>query len=307
MRDRLAAFLARHPELGAFAHKLEKDNVGFLASAVAWSLLTSMVPVVVALIAIGGLFMRSPGLHQSLVDHLSGALQGAIDRNEIDGIVRGATRHIGLLSLLGFVGLVWGGSNLGGAISTVFQPIFQVRGRPWVREKLIDIGMILVFTVLLLVVVVATSVAAFINALFVHLPLPGVAQFVLGTTIGLLAAFVLFSLIYVVFPNTEPRFKLENVWPAAGIVAVLFEGLTFIFPIYVKTSHFQRYGAVVFSILVLTAWIYFLSILLVMGAELVAVGALHDARRHHQPIGPAPDGTVPQREDTDTEGSAVAS
>jgi uncharacterized BrkB/YihY/UPF0761 family membrane protein len=58
----------------------------------------------------------------------------------------------------------------------------------------------------------------------------------------------------------------------------------------------QRYGAVLFPILVLTAWIYFFSVILLVGAEVLAFGAIEEAERGEQPIGPEPEETVPQHE-----------
>ena len=48
-------------------------------------------------------------------------------------------------------------------------------------------------------------------------------------------------------------------------------------------------------IVVVGVWIYFFALILVLGAEAVAFGALADARAAGQSVGPAPDGTVPQR------------
>jgi len=71
----------------------------------------------------------------------------------------------GLLSIIGVLGVLWGGSNVGGAISTVFQPIFHVKGRSFLVEKLIDVGMIIVFTALMLVIIGATAAGALLNRL----------------------------------------------------------------------------------------------------------------------------------------------
>jgi len=294
MGERWKAFTEKHPDIMAFAEKLGKDNVGFLASALAWTLLTSIVPIVVGLVAISGLFLRNPSTQQAVEDHLSAALQGVLNAKDIQSLVSVSINHTGLLGIIAFVGLMWGGSNIGGALSTVFQPIFQVRGRDFLREKLIDVGMIFIFTVLMVVIIAATTAPALLDRLFVGVQMPGIVAFAIGTLVTLLAAFLLFAVIYLVFPNTEPRFKLENIWLGAGVAAIMFQIVTFVFPLYVRFSHFQRYGAVLLPILLLTAWIYFLSVIIVVGAEFVAFDALREARRQREPIGPTPDGTVPQ-------------
>ena len=92
------------------------------------------------------------------------------------------------------------------------------------------------------------------------------------------AAFLLFAVIYLAFPNTEPRFRLGTIWPGAAIAAVLFELLTSSWPLYAHFAHFSRYVTVLFPLLVLTAWIYFFCMILLVGAEVVAIRALREAR-----------------------------
>lgn len=294
MRGKVMNFFHKHPDMQAFLGKVGQDNIGFLASAVSWTLLTSVVPIVVGLTAISGLVLRSPGTQAVVVSHLSAALQGVLTPAQISDLVKVSVQNSGILGLIGVLGLAWGGSNVGGAISTVFQPIFHVRGRSLIDEKLIDVGMIVVFAILLLVIVAVTSAGALINRLVSGLPTPGVAEWIVATAISLIAAFLLFSVTYIVFPNTQTRFKLHNVWPGAGIAAVLFQIMTYIWPIYSHFSHFQKYTAVLASLLVLTAWLYFFSVIMVLGAEVVAFAALRQAERLGKPIGPLPNDTVPQ-------------
>jgi membrane protein len=304
--DTISAFFKRHPGLSTFIGKLRKDNVGFLASALAWSLLTSMVPVIVGLVGIIGLVLRDSSKQSVVVSHLSQALQGVLTPKEIGDLVTASTRHSALFAAIGILGIFWGGSNLGGTISTVFQPIFQVRGRDWYVEKLIDVLMFLVFIVLMIVVIAAASAEALLGRLFSNVALPGVMQLLVGTAVALLAAFLLFSVTYLVFPNTKPRFKFHNVWPGAGIAAVLFQVLSYMWPIYARFSHFSHYSAVIFSLLLFAAWLYFLATILIIGAEFVSIGALRGSRANKEPARPLPDGTVPQRLDDETDAGMTA-
>ncbi len=297
MPDFLSHFLNRYPTVKSFIEKVMKDNIGMLASVVAWSVLTSIVPIVVGLLAITALVLRDAHTQAQVIDHVYSALQGVLTKKDIQGLVKTSIQHNGLLGIIGFVGILWGGSNVGGSISTVFQPIFQVRGRDFLKEKLIDIGMIFVFTALMIVIVVGTTAAAFLSQLTSNFPLPGGIAFLIGTAISLIAAFLLFAMIYIVFPNTEPRFRLGSIWIGTAIAAVLFQALTYIFPLYQSVSHFQRYGALIGAVLLLTAWIYFFALITVIGAEFVSFRALREAREEGRSIGPAPDGNVPQRSD----------
>lgn len=295
MGAKFSALLNRHPTLKSFLIKVGKDNIGFLASAVAWSILTSLVPIMAGVVAISGLVLQGSGQERTVIDHLSGLLQGVLDYATIKQAVDATVNNTGLLGLIGLAGILWGGSNIGGAVATVFQPVFQVRGRPFIPEKLIDFTMVFVFTALMVIIVAATTAGALLDKLIAYPAYSGVTTYIITISISLLAAFVLFTFIYLVFPNTNPRFKLRNVWLGSAVAAVLFQILTLIWPLYTHFVRFDRYSALLASLLVLTAWIYFFALILLFGAEIVSFQSLRAANAEHIPIGPSPDGTVPQR------------
>lgn len=289
----VTGFFQRHPSLVLFARKVVQDNITFLASAVAWTLLTSIVPIVVGLVAISSLFLKDPASRQVVVDKLSSALQGTLQPQDIELLVTTSIRKSSVLALIGVVGILWGGSNVGGSFSTVFQPIFEVNGRDFLKEKALDLAMIFVFVALMLVIVVATTAGAVFTRFFPAGPIPGSTAFVIGTAISFAAAFLLFMILYLVFPNPQPRFKVGHVWRGSLVAAVLFQLLSFIWPLYTQISHFSRYGAVIAPLVVLAAWIYFFSLILMVGAEIIAFKAIEEANRKGQPVGPRPGNVVP--------------
>ena len=288
--------LDEHQGIKGFLTKLGTDNIGLLAAALSWNILTSIVPIVVGLVAISSLFLRSPSAQHTVVSHLSQALQNVFTPAELQTLVSASVKHSGVLGIIGFVGVLWGGSNVGGAISTAFQAIYETTGRNFFKEKLLDIGMIFVFTALMLIILAATAAGSIINRLVAGFPLPGVSQFVIGTALSLLAAVLLFGVIYTAFPNINPRFKWADVWPGAVMAAILFEIITYIWPIYAHFAHFNKYGAVFVPLIVLTAWIYFFSMITLLGAEVSAVRAIRQANAHGDSYGPPPGQSVPQHQ-----------
>lgn len=287
--------LAGRSRAAAFIAKLTKDNVGLLASVIAWAVLSSIIPIAVGLIAISGVVLRDPVRQRIVINNLSQALQQVLTASDLRTLVHVVVQHTGLLSVLAAVGVLWGASNVGGAVSTVFQPIFQVRGRSILQQKVIDIGMIFVFTVLMLVIITGTTAGALLTRVLARVPLAAASSFVIGTIVSLLAAYLLFFVTYAVFPNIQPCFKVGHVWRGALIAAVLFQGLSYVWPLYALFFHPQRYGGILAPIIILGLWIYFFSVILVLGAEVVAFGALEEARVAGKAVGPASDGTVPQR------------
>ncbi len=274
--------------------KLSKDNLGALAAVVSWNVVTSLAPILVGLLAISGVVLKgNPSAQLSVISHLSRALQGVLSPAEIKNLVATSTKHSGLLGIVGFVGILWGGANVGGAISTVFQAIFEVKGRNFIVEKLIDIVMIFVFAALMIIIIVGTTAGAVVKQLFSSFPLGGFTTFIIGTAVSLIAAFLLFASIYAVFPHVERRFKFANLWKGALAAAIVFEILTYIFPLYARFAHFKSHGALLGAIALLMAWVYFFAITLLLGAEVVAFGAIDEAKSQHEAVGPDPDGSVP--------------
>jgi membrane protein len=267
-----------HPTLRLFLDNIQRDNIGMLAGFVSWSILTSIIPLTVGVVAISGLFLQSPQAQADLVQKLSQLFQGAISPEDIGTWVRAVPHHAGLIGIIGAAGVLWGASNIGGSFSTIFNVIFASRPRPFIREKLINIGMVFVFAGLMLVIVFGTTASAFLNKLAATLPFPAAAEVVIVTAISLVSAFVLFSAIYSVFPNVQAEYKLRNVWMGSLLAAVLFQVVTTIWPLYVRLSHPSRFGSVFFTFIVLTAWLYCFSYILILGAEVIAVASMREMR-----------------------------
>jgi membrane protein len=289
------SFMDRHPNVKAFLEKIGKDNIGMLAAFVAWTILTSIVPIMVGLVAITGLFLRDPGVQASVVNHIESATQGTFNRTEIMNLVHLTTQHTGILGLIGFLGLLWGGSSAGGAISTAFQAIFETTGRNFIKEKLIDVGMVFVFTALMLVIIAGSAAGSLISTLVKGVPLPGLVEGI-GLGVSLISAFILFMAIYLVFPNIDPPFKFGNIWKGALVSSVLFTILSLIWPLYAHFQNFGKYGQLLSSMLLLTAWIYFFCMILMVGGEVVAFAAIQQAHEEGKSLGPEPTESVPQHE-----------
>lgn len=308
--NKVKSFLNNHPAFKGFLEKLGKDNIGMLAAFVSWSVLTSLVPIAVGLIFIATLFLHSPSTQHAVESKLSAALLGVISRHDLQAMVKGSLQHSGLLGVIGILGVLWGGSNVGGSLSTAFQAIFEVPGRNFFKEKLIDVGMIVVFTALLLVTLIATAAGAFLDQIFHSFPLSGASTFVIGTGISLVSAFLLFFAIYLVFPPIKPPFRLGNVWKGALLGAVLFQILTYIWPLYSHFANVGRYASILGALAILTTWVYFFAMITMIGAEVVAVGAIREAEREGKSVGPRPQENVPQHKvlrDVKQKGSSSAS
>jgi membrane protein len=294
LSDKYQAIKDRHPFLGALITKLQQDNIGMLTGFVSWSILTSLVPIVVGIVALSGLVLQNPSREQAVVKQLSHALKGVLSPSDIANLVAAATSHTGLLALVGLAGVIWASASVGGSIATSFLPIFEVGRRPYLKQQAINLVMIFLLTAAMILVVAGSLASAFLNDLLGAAAVPAVVQFAIGTAISMGAAFVLFGSIYFVYPNIDLQFKLGHVWRGALLSAGLFQAVSYIWPLYAHFSNFSKYSAFLVSLLILSAWIYFFAMIMMIGAEIGAVGAIREAQRQGKSVGPMPLQAVPQ-------------
>ena len=281
-----------HPTLKAYSEKVRKDNIRFLVSAVAWNIMVSAIPITIATIALSNVVFADGKQRREIVRQLSRAFQGVLQPHYLDRVVGLTVHHSVALVLLTVVAALWGAWNIGFALSQSFNAMFEVRERSFVQEKLIDIAMFFVMMLLTFGIVAATSTQGAMTETIRHTALPDGLAVALETAITLLCAFVLFAVIYSVYPNTHKRMKVAHVWQGALIAAVLFQLLTYVWPLYEK--HFQKYGGLLFPLLVLILWIYLFSFILVVGAEVVAITTIKRAEETGDEVGPAPNDSVPE-------------
>lgn len=258
---------------GQLIRRYGEDRADLLAAAVAFNALSSMFPIILGVLAIVGLILRSPDA-QARAQALVLSTVPAEGAASVVQAISGASQNAGLFGLLSLVGLLWGGSNLFGALETAFDLVYQVPPRSFVRQKLMAVGMMLLFALLVVAELVATIVAQLVGRLAQSLPMvgPGVAPAVVvaGGAISLLAAFALCFAIYYVVPNV--RLAASQVLPGTLFASLALVLLTQVFPLYaLYLGNFNRYGAIFGLFFLLMAWAYLVAQALMVGAELNAL------------------------------------
>jgi YihY family inner membrane protein len=284
--------LDQHPSLKAYLEKIQKDNIRFLVAAVGWNILMAAIPMTIGIIALSRILLPDHGQKSEVVKQLSRAFQGVLGPHYLDRVVNLSVQHSGWLLAFTLLAALWGAWNIGLALSDAFDAMFEVNERPFLKEKLIDLSMFFVLLALVYAIVSITSANGDISQTVRDAGLPHLVALIVITLLSLCCAFVLFTVLYMVYPNTRMSYRLRNVWHGALLAAILFQLLTYIWPLY--EAHFAKYGGLLFPFLVLVLWVYFFSLIAVIGAEVVALTVLHEARQTGEEVGPAPDGSVPE-------------
>lgn len=252
--------------------KVQEDNAFNWAIIIAWNTLTNLFPLVLVSAAVLGLVLgmlgvSSKGIYSALLSIIP---NNDSARGEALNALNTFQQRSGLFFVIGFAGLLWTATGLFRSMEQAFAVIYHTRQRSLVRGILMSFAMMLVFIALVGVMVVSSTLLGYAKSLSF---LPGfvtgnpVVALVIQLIIGGVAGFLLFLSIYYVVPNREQQWS--KVIPGAAVAALLFEGLTLLFPVYIRfTGNGTAYGKTFGLIFLLMTFFYFLGIVTMVGVEM---------------------------------------
>lgn len=244
-------------------------DAGLLAAAIAYHAVFALFPIALAVIAILGFVMRDPAV--------LAAVQGAIVRPlppelgaEVEAVLVGTSQAAGVIGLVGLAGLLWAGSTLFGVLQKVFNRVYEVADRSFARQRLLGFAMIFVFTALVLVSVLGSSLAQAVALLaddWLQWLAPGLVNLaaVASLVVSAAASFLLFLVLYRIVPNAA--LTVGHVWPGTLAGGLLFVLLVQVFPIYLRlVADFDRFGALFGFLFLVLTWFFFVGQVIILGA-----------------------------------------
>jgi YihY family inner membrane protein len=256
------------------------------ATIIAWNLFFAFFPMVFLAISAVGLALRDPGTRATVVQQVLAAFPSCNAHQSSGGSCQIVTalddfrRSSGVFAVIGILGLIWSGSSLFGAIEQGLDNLYGARSRSFVRQKLMAIGMVVIFAVMAVPLVVSGSVLGLLQSLtgvpdFLR---SGPASLLLQVGAGIVDASLLFGLIFYVVPNRKQR--VHDILPGAISAGVIFEGLTLLFPLYFGlVTHSPQWGQTFGFIFVLLFYFFLLGQIVMLGG---AVNAEVAAAPHPQ-------------------------
>lgn len=263
----------------AFFTKFNNDWVMNFSSGLAFNILTSLVPIVIAITSIAGFVVSAldPSTRNRLISGIGSIFPSTVSngQNVLAPALISMSKNAGLLGIIAIVLAVFGGSRLFVTLEGYFDVIYHTRPRTLVRQNVMAFFMMLVFIVLVPLMTFAGSGPALVLSLLKATPLAGIPGanllFSLGGILsGLLVAWIFFLVIYIVVPNQKISFR--NSWLGALVAAILVQLYLTLFPFYVThflNSYTGAAGAAGFAIILLL-FLYYFSVILLLGAEINA-------------------------------------
>ncbi len=269
------------------------DRGTMLAAAIAYNVLFSLFPLVLALVAVSGFVLRDAAVRDDAIARLEEALPLSGDgRDAIATALRTAAGGATTATLVAIPGLLWSASGMMGAMRSAVDAALgpDGGGRGFLRGKLIDLAFVLGVGVLALASLVLTVVgqkADEVRDLSRDWPdpLPSLVDALAGSAVPVLvvaASAAVFAILYRVLPARPPG---RGALAVGVLVATLaFEILKRGFAYYV--TGFANYASVYGSLGAVIAFLFFVyvaALILIVGAE--AAAAFRDLDAEPQPAG----------------------
>ncbi len=242
------------------------------AAALTYYALMSLFPTLLLAVSLLGVLGEYPGTYNAIIAHLRGVVP-ADTLAPLNDAVRATLKSKGTASVALVAALataLYGTTGYLEAVRRALNVVSHATGtRSFVRRKLIDIASTLVLLALLL----ATLVLVFAGG--------GLAREVLGSTAASVwriarwpgafaSALLVFSFIYSVTPNVEPR-VYHLITPGALVGVLMWLAASAVFSTYLANfrSFNVTYGSFAAAIILLV-WLWLTNVALIYGAEVNA-------------------------------------
>ena len=244
-------------------------NCPHIAGAIAFYSLFSFFPLVLAVISIVGYVEGSEADQAKLARNIAEVVP--VSTEYVSETVEGVVSARAITGIASVFVLLWAASAAFGAVRKGINAAWGIRKtRPFLRERMIDFGLVLSAGVLLMVVLFIAPIIAFLREITGVFAPEGylASDFIWGLAPQVLTpvlSFFTFLMLYRYLPNT--KVGLGDVWFVALAAAAAFEGTKWGFVWYVTT--FPVYNAVygpVGAIMALLTWVYVSAIILLFGA-----------------------------------------
>ncbi|QLK27036.1 YihY/virulence factor BrkB family protein [Natrinema zhouii] len=244
--------------LRAILHEIRVERITFMAGSIAYHAFVSLLPLLLVLLAavsaVGG---------QQLEEALLSVTQAAFTPGAAEVLVSELDNASVEASALGIAVLVWGALRIFRSLDAAFSDIYETESENTVTNQFVDA--ILVFVSIAAVVVAVIAIESVLS------PSTATTFGWIAQRIGLVVAIAAaLAPMYYLFPD-EPDMTVREVVPGVAVTAVglvVFESL---FRFYLEYSSTAAEGQFLSSILVFLTWLYFSSLLLLVGVAVNAV------------------------------------
>ena len=252
-----------------------------LGAALAYYTIFSLAPLLVIVIAIAALAFGQEAVQGKIVAEIGGLI-GTESASAIQTMIEKArTPATGVFAtILSVITLLLGATGVVGELKDTLNTIWHVEPAPemgllrTLKARLVSLAFVLGVGFLLLVSLVVTAVLSALTGFFSHLfssPWLLHVMQVVNVIVSLGVITALFAMLYRFLPDTEVAW--HDVWIGAGMTALLFVISKFLLGLYLGRSSIGSAYGPAGSLVLILAWVYYASLVLLFGAAFTEVYA----------------------------------
>lgn len=265
-----------------------EDNIFFLAGGVSFNLLLAAVPFVLLLFSALGYILDQTAADASsrvwlFIERLLPPHAETPD-SPIHRLIDDLISARGTVGIYGAIGFVWFSTRLFGSLRTVLAEIFDIeQERGIVQGKIFDIKITILAsllfaanTVLSTYLTLATTrgVSA-LSRLGLASDVMGTLEFYLGWTLAFAVLVLMFFSLYKFLPVR--RIRWQPALLAATFTSSLFELARYGFTAFLESVNpGSLYTGTLYVIVIMVTWVYYTSVIFILGGE---VGQVYELRR----------------------------
>lgn len=251
-----------------------EDRGMLFAAAIGFYGLLSLLPLMLLAIGVFGYVLGSEGALQRVISFAEYYIPMGTEQLEMN--LRALSQESGALSGLGLLGLAWAGSQVFVTLQQVMSVALGAERRPgYILGRLSGLAMVIVTGALFVFSLGISSLLTAVRGFQLEIWGVGAGDVepvwnILGVLIPVLISTLAFTIVYRLLPLR----KIGERGPMIGGVTagLLFEAAKYVFSWYVTSiaSFGHIYGSLG-GVVMLLLWIYYVSVITVLGAEVVSV------------------------------------
>lgn len=249
-----------------------EDNLGLVASGIAFNAFLAFVPLLTAVVLSYGLIAAPEQVarHIAALTQMMPQEAANLIGNQLESIVESAGSSAGFGLLLTLAIALYGAMRGASGIITGLNIVFDVEeSRSFVGKAAMALGITFGLIFVFILASVGISVLGFLQPLVPELG--GATHTTLQIGFWLLAGIAVSIVIAAIYRYAPNRPETEWRWltPGSALATIIWIAATFAFAFYVRNfgSYNATYGALGAVIIFLT-WLYLSAYILLLGAEL---------------------------------------
>lgn len=265
-----------------------EDNIFFLAGGVSFNLLLAAVPFVLLLFSALGYILDQTTADASsgvwvFIERLLPPHSESAD-SPLHKLINEIIATRGTVGFVGAIAFVWFSTRLFGSLRAVLAEIFDIeQERGIVQGKLFDIKITVLASLLfaantLLSTYLTLATTRGVSALErfgLASDVMGRLEFYVGWTLAFAVLVLMFFALYKFLPVRKIRWQAALL--AAGFTSALFELARYGFTAFLESFNpGSLYTGTLYVIVIIVTWVYYTSVIFILGGE---VGQVYELRR----------------------------